>query len=324
MATVGFYPPCFYHHVGTYKFFMVNKNILDESTLRSFQPTCQCSSIQFGTVAEVLDRNSLQIMDPPDFGYPSVEDVQVQQTVKEEMGTFEESSIQVSSQNGRGLAVKAMGEVFGNGKLAYVETNSHEPPDIENEESAVDAGTKYKETLYVSGQKISFQQGLEESLNVQESNRKGIFKRQEETKQRLNYFEENCCKLDDETKPRLKGGAKKEKIKIKYFGSKEVKFNIILNLLRSSRLIDCFNKHNRCEPSLSCSFCLLRSLMNKINNPKGRQAVVPVEIECQPFSLQQPVSSLLDQLMIRVNASYPEFKNAMSPTLYCICCSTNV
>ena len=152
----------------------------------------------------------------------------------------------------------------------------------------------------------------------------GIFQRREGSKQKLNYFKENCCKLDDETKPRLKGGAKKDEIKIKYFGSKEENFNILLNFLRSSRLINCFNKHRRCEPSLLCSFCLLRSLMHKINNPKGRQAVMPVEIECQSFSLLQPVSSLCDLLMIRVITSYPEFKNAISPAFYCTCCSTNV
>ena len=165
-ATVGAYPSCFYHHVGTYKFFMVNKNILDESTFRSFQQTCQCSSIQFGTVAEVLDRNSLEIMDPPDFEYPSVEDIQIQQTVKEELGTIEASSIQVSSQNGRGLTVKAEGEVFGNNNLSIADT-WQDPPENENEESFVDAGSKDKETIYKSGQKISFQQGLEESFNVQ-------------------------------------------------------------------------------------------------------------------------------------------------------------
>ena len=156
--------------------------MLVESSLRSFQPTCQCSSIQFGTVAEVLDRNSLQIVDPADFGYPSEEDVQIQQTVKEELGTIEVSSIQVSSQNGIDLALKAKGELFGNGNLTNAETNCHDPPKNENEESAVDSGAQDKETLYVSGQKISFQQGLEEPLNVQESNREGIVKRREANK----------------------------------------------------------------------------------------------------------------------------------------------
>ena len=234
---------------------------MDESITRSFQPTCQCRSIQFGTVAEVLDRNSLQIMEPPDFGYQSVDEVQAQQDVKEELGTSEATSIQVSSQNDRGLAMTAMGEAIGNGKLTYVETNCHEAPDNGNEESALDAGTKYKEILYVAGKRISVQEGLEESLNVQEinsegisrqnnGNRPGTVKGQGGSKQMLNYFQagklqKNGCILDGENKPRLKGGVKKDKIKIKYFESKMEKFNIILNLLRSSRSMDSFNKHNR-------------------------------------------------------------------------------
>ena len=355
---------------------------MDASTLRSFQPPCQCSSIQFGTVAEVLDRNSLQIMDPPDFGYPSVElvpaqqDVEAesrtfgapsihgsslndgglameimyegieyekltyvetncrepdfgyhsveeapaQQDVEEELRTFETPSIHDSSLNDRGLTMKIMGEAIGNEKLTYVETKG---------KKALDVGTKYEEILHVSGESNSVKKGLEISLNVQERNRPGTFKGQGENNQRLKHFQgvkvqKNCCKLDDESRPRLKGGARKEKIKIKYFESKMEKFNIVLNLLRSSKSMDSFNKHKKCEPSLLCSFCLLRSLMLKINNPKGRQAVIPVEIECQHFSLLQPVSSLLNQVIARVNASYPEFKNAISPTWYCTCCNTSV
>ena len=311
----------------------------------------------------MFDRNSLQIIGPsarpPDVENATAVEVQDQQDAKEELETFEAPSIQVLAQNDGKCAINAedtsfegisyqknlpnmmetIEEADGIGKLAFVETNCKELPVSfnENEGRTLNTATKYKELLCVSGEKIYVQQGLKESLDLQEmdkediskqhdeqSNRHGTFDGQGGSKQRLK-LKKNCCKLDDGTKPRLRGGgAKKEKIKIRYFESKMEEFNIILNLLRSSGSIDGFNKHTRCKPSLLCSFCLLRSLMFKIKNPKGRPAVIPVEIECQRFSSLQPVSSLLDQLMIKVIASYPDFKNAISPTWYCTCCSKNV
>ena len=136
---------------------------MDESTFRSFQPTCQCSSIQFGTVAEVLDRNSLQIKDPPDFGYPSVEDVQIQQTVKEELGPIEASSFQVSSQNGGGVAVKACTSykqdcnegICKSHQRVSKETRQIEHADLEAQlDSICGQGPKTKKGIQITGASI--------------------------------------------------------------------------------------------------------------------------------------------------------------------------
>ena len=82
-----------------------------------------------------------------------------------------------------------------------------------------------------------------------------------------------------ENNRKLKGGAKEETPK--QFVSKTDKYNTVLNLLRSSKLFEQFNNHEKCQVTDFCSFCLLRSLMLKINNTKGRKKIIPVEIEIQ-------------------------------------------
>merc|ERR1711954_123152 len=114
-----------------------------------------------------------------------------------------------------------------------------------------------------------------------------------------------------ENNRKLKGGAKEERIK--QFTSKNDKYNTVLNILRSSKLFEQFNNHEKCQVADFCSFCLLRSLMFKINNPKGRKTIVPIEIEFQlcPTSNQQPIISILEYILDKASSCNPEFKNSI-------------
>ena len=117
---------------------------------------------------------------------------------------------------------------------------------------------------------------------------------------------------------KLKGGAgqSKESFKVKQFVSKIEEYNAVLNLLRSSNLFEQFNSHNKCPVNNLCSFCLLRSLIYRVNSCKGRQTIVPVEVECQhgrqPKSLSK--TTTLINILDRVITSSPDFKKAISPT----------
>ena len=84
---------------------------------------------------------------------------------------------------------------------------------------------------------------------------------------------------------KLKGGAKH--LKLKKFNSAYSNLNIALNLIRSSNILGQFNYHQKCLQSKGCSFCLLRSCLCKINMQKGRNSVVPVEIEVQKLETSE-------------------------------------
>ena len=115
--------------------------------------------------------------------------------------------------------------------------------------------------------------------------------------------------LDNNRK--LKGGAKEETIK--RFISKTDQYNTVLNVLRSSKLFEQFNNHEKCRVADLCSFCLLRSLMFKINNPKGRKKIIPVEIEIQFQSTddQQPISCKLADILRKASSCNQEFKKSI-------------
>ena len=66
--------------------------------------TCHCSSIEFGTVAEVLDREHLQIIgprnEPQHTEKASEEEEQTEGDQQEPFNNFEESCVKDSTQNG--------------------------------------------------------------------------------------------------------------------------------------------------------------------------------------------------------------------------------
>jgi len=91
---------------------------------------------------------------------------------------------------------------------------------------------------------------------------------------------------------KLRGGAQtpKKKEQPKEFSSTFEELNTALNVLRSSTSILCLNNHHKCRISEFCDFCLLRSLIIKINSPKGRQRIIPVEVECHLQRTDYPIS----------------------------------
>ena len=150
----------------------------------------------------MLDRNSLHIIDPSaeslDVEEASGEEVQAQQDLKEELDTFEEPWIEISTQNDTKDPINAeetslekvsyqkdlqnvmesieAEEVEGLGKITFDVTKCKETPASfkENEARALNAETEFKELLCASGEKISIQQGLKEPLDVEEVNREDI------------------------------------------------------------------------------------------------------------------------------------------------------
>ena len=120
--------------------------------------------------------------------------------------------------------------------------------------------------------------------------------------------------------PKLKGGAKVEKIK--KFSSKTDQFNTVLNCLRSCKVFEQFSNHGKCFVGNNCSFCLLRSLIFKINSTKGRQAIKPVELESQENSENlQSSSLLLEHVLENITLSYAPFHKAIHPVWMCRVCN---
>ena len=85
-----------------------------------------------------------------------------------------------------------------------------------------------------------------------------------------------------------------------------------------------FSEHKKCPiNSELCNFCLLRSAVYKINSPKGRQAIIPQEVECQSFRTAD-IPSLLQSLLNNANQSFPMFGDIIESKWTCSCCSKEV
>ena len=132
------------------------------------------------------------------------------------------------------------------------------------------------------------------------------------------FSSSNLPDLDLENQStKLKGGAcqSKENFKLKQFVSKVEEYNSVLNFVRSSKVFEQFNTHIKCPVKNLCSFCLLRSLIYRINSSKGRQTIVPVEVECEygrkPKSISN--STTLINILDGALTSNPDFKKAISP-----------
>ena len=122
---------------------------------------------------------------------------------------------------------------------------------------------------------------------------------------------------------RLKGGANKKSqdLKIKTFISNTEFLNEALTVLRSSNLFQSFKDHKKCPVKSSCSFCLLRSTILKANLRSGRQAVTPVEIECQDLK-QNSVEMMLAAIFVNATRSMEEFSAALYQEWNCSCCKS--
>ena len=69
-------------------------------------------------------------------------------------------------------------------------------------------------------------------------------------------------------------------------------------------------QHNKCLASSFCNFCLLRSVILRINLPKGRQSIKPPEVECRLFkAVEMTYIDVLKVILDNASQSYPSFSN---------------
>ena len=119
---------------------------------------------------------------------------------------------------------------------------------------------------------------------------------------------------------KLKGGGM-ENLKVKRFTSDSKEINTALNSLRSSSMLDSFSKHKKCPPNMFCQFCLLRSIIFRINLPKGRQAIMPLEVECQSIITENITETeVLSSVLDNACNSFPAFADTIKPQWRCLCC----
>ena len=123
-----------------------------------------------------------------------------------------------------------------------------------------------------------------------------------------------------DTKLKLKGGGK-DNLKVKRFTSDNNNVNLALNALRSSSLLNIYSEHKKCAAKTLCNFCLLRSIVFKINSSKGRQSLQPVEVEGQLNNCDNlSVIEILNRFIINSTQSVSSFLNAINPVWTCSCC----
>ena len=118
---------------------------------------------------------------------------------------------------------------------------------------------------------------------------------------------------------KLKGGAKPLKMKI--FNSVHADLNTALNLLRSTNVLAQFMNHQKCLQSENCCFCLLRSCLFKINTQKGRNSIVPVEIEVQKLENCATPIAVCQSIVQNAAKSLKEFEIALKTKWSCSICS---
>ena len=125
--------------------------------------------------------------------------------------------------------------------------------------------------------------------------------------------------LENQVK-RLRGGSKVEKIK--KFVSKTNEYNTVLNSLRSSKIFEQFNFHEKCPIEDACGFCLLRSLIIKVNSKKGRETMIPVELESQLGAKSQKSPYLiLKEVLEKCMSTNQDFKRSIKQHWKCSRCS---
>merc|ERR1712096_268040 len=131
----------------------------------------------------------------------------------------------------------------------------------------------------------------------------------------------------DNVCPKLKGGAP-NRGKVKSFKAEEEELNLLdcLNLLRSSNMCEQFKDHKKCAIKTSCNFCLLRSIIYKVNQEKGRQSFIPVEIQCQTFTnlKDKSIIEVLEAVLDNVSESLLDFEAAVFAKWHCSCCQQTV
>ena len=136
------------------------------------------------------------------------------------------------------------------------------------------------------------------------------------------YESFQCCLKESPDVSKLKGGAKS--VKPKTFKAKDNVLNSALNFLRSTQLLYIFDTHQKCSLSENCSFCFLRSCISKINQIKGRQSIIPIEVEAQNLSTSLSSVPMICEIINSAAISQGNFKKAISSKWHCSCCLQDI
>ena len=115
---------------------------------------------------------------------------------------------------------------------------------------------------------------------------------------------------------KLKGGGKDD-LKVKIFTSDNNNVNLALNALRSSSLMNSYSEHKKCAAKTFCNFCLLRSIVFKINMSAGRKAIQPVEAEVQIQNPDMSIIEILHSILNNTVQSEPTFLNGIKSVWTC-------
>ena len=133
-------------------------------------------------------------------------------------------------------------------------------------------------------------------------------------------FNSSTGSYGQDTELKLKGGGT-DNLKVKRFTSNINDINIALNALRSSCMFNSSGNHEKCSSKTFCNFCLLRSLVFKINMPKGRLLLQPVEAEYQLNETDSmSIVEILEKFLNNASQSNLSFSNVIKPAWTCSCC----
>ena len=126
---------------------------------------------------------------------------------------------------------------------------------------------------------------------------------------------------------KLRGGAK-QATRVKTFATDDLNIATLLNILRPLNLFKLFDDHQKCDlvkknsKEQLCKFCLIRSLMLKINQSKGRMNVLPLEFFAAFEELDsETLIEDIEFVICQINSIIPNFKEHFLPNWNCNECS---
>ena len=80
--------------------------------------------------------------------------------------------------------------------------------------------------------------------------------------------------------------------------------------------------HPKCSSEEKCHFCLTRSVLIRINESKGRQTMIPVEMEAMDFSGMDRTWGFLHDTLNKCAQSNSHLKKCLKPVIKCLKCKT--
>ena len=94
--------------------------------------------------------------------------------------------------------------------------------------------------------------------------------------------------------------------------------------MRGTKSFSLCQSHTQCSVEEQCQFCLVRSVIKRINDAKGRQKIIPVELECIKYENIIGKWSHLHQLLKMCIERNKEFKTVICPEFSCLSCNSTV